>query len=137
MTQTVTQGANIPADTFEARLMLARLHAGRLSIRKAADRCGFGHESWSGWERGRLPQDKAEVARVVSERLGVDLDWLLWGGQLAPEVRRRRARKPTHTKLLTTIGHGRLSPRTDTGDVSIRRTGRRLAAGRPMVRHAA
>jgi transcriptional regulator with XRE-family HTH domain len=131
----------VPVDTFEVRLMLARMHAGRLTIRQAAERCGFKNESWSGWERGRLPQDKAEVARVVSEQLGVDLDWLLWGGPLATEVRRRRdrhgRREPTEKKLLKAIGHGRPSPRTDTGEVSTRRTGRRFAAGRPIVAHAA
>lgn len=89
---------SIPTDTFEARLMLARLHAGRLSIRDAAERCGYTNESWSGWERGRRPSDKLEVAEVISETLGVDRDWLLYGGPLIKEERRstrvlRRRRK--------------------------------------------
>jgi transcriptional regulator with XRE-family HTH domain len=82
----------IPADTFEARLMLARLHAGRMSIREAAQLCGFTNESWSNWERGKMPRDKLGVAEVVSERLRVDFDWLLRGGALAPDPRRRPGR---------------------------------------------
>lgn len=94
MTQAVThhEASAVPVDSFEARLMLARLHAGRLSIRQAAERCGYKHESWSGWERGRQPYDKLEVARAVADNLGVDYDWLLHGGPLAQEVRRRRDR---------------------------------------------
>jgi transcriptional regulator with XRE-family HTH domain len=78
----------IPHDTFEARLMLARLHAGRLSIREAAERCGFTNESWSGWERGRQPHNKMEVVEAISEGLGIDRDWLSWGGPLAQPERR-------------------------------------------------
>jgi transcriptional regulator with XRE-family HTH domain len=56
----------------------------------------------------------------------------------APMRRRHRERRePTEKKLLKAIGHGRPSPRTDTGEVSTRRTGRRFAAGRPIVAHAA
>jgi transcriptional regulator with XRE-family HTH domain len=78
----------IPHDTFEARLMLARLHAGRLSIREAAERCGFTNESWSGWERGRQPHNKTEVVEAISAALGIDRDWLSWGGPLAQPERR-------------------------------------------------
>jgi transcriptional regulator with XRE-family HTH domain len=137
MTTTTNRASAIPADTFAVRLMLVRHHAGDITIRSAADRCGLNYGSWSNWERGGKPRDLLDTVERISEALSIDRDWLLFGGPLAQEVRRRDRRKPTHTKLLTTIGHGRLSPRTDTGDVSIRRTGRRLAAGRPMVRHAA
>lgn len=82
MTTEALPRAQVPRDTFEARLMLARLHAGRLSIREAAERCGYTNESWSGWERGRLPRDVAAVVTRISERLGVDRDWLMWGGPL-------------------------------------------------------
>jgi transcriptional regulator with XRE-family HTH domain len=131
----------VPTDTFAARLMLARMHAGHLSIRQAADKCGIGRGAWTNWERGARPVGEATIAQRIADGLGVDRDWLLWGGPLATEVRRRRdrhgRREPTEKKLLKAIGHGRPSPRTDTGEVSTRRTGRRFAAGRPIVAHAA
>lgn len=80
----------IPEDTFAARLKLARLHAGNLTVREAAVRCGLKHESWSGWERGGKPRDLADVVERISEQLGVDRTWLLFGGPLAPEDRERR-----------------------------------------------
>lgn len=78
----------VPADTFGHRLMLARAHAGHISIRVAADMCGLGRGAWTNWERGARPEDKIEVAEVVAEKLGVDRDWLLFGGPLAKEERR-------------------------------------------------
>lgn len=75
---------SIPADTFAARLTLARLHAGqRLSIREAADLCGLNYGTWTGWERGLEPRGLLEVADRISAVLGVDRDWLLFGGPLA------------------------------------------------------
>lgn len=72
----------IPADTFAARLLLARHHAGRLSIEKAAIKCGLNPGNWAHWEDGRLPRDKVEVAQAVSDGLGLSFDWLLLGGPL-------------------------------------------------------
>lgn len=84
---TRTESAAIPADTFAHRLMLARAHAGHISIREAADRCGLGRGAWTNWERGARAVDIIEVASVISEQLGVDRDWLLFGGPLAtPEA---------------------------------------------------
>jgi transcriptional regulator with XRE-family HTH domain len=75
---------SIPADTFAARLTLARLHAGhRLSIREAADRCGLNYGTWTGWERGLEPRGLLKVADRISAVLGVDRDWLLFGGPLS------------------------------------------------------
>jgi hypothetical protein len=73
---------DIPADTFSARLVLARHHAGRLSIEQAAKRCGLRPGNWGHWEDGRLPRDKVDVASAVAEGLGIDRDWLLFGGPL-------------------------------------------------------
>lgn len=85
----------IPRDTFEHRLMLARSHAGRLSIQDAAAKVGVKHQSWSNWERGIRPRDIIDVAELISEKLGIDRDWLLFGGQLAaPEGRTVRRVRP-------------------------------------------
>lgn len=83
-----TRGA-IPADTFAARLRLVRMHAGDITIVDAADRAGLSYGSWSNWERGMQPRDKVEIVRAVAETFGIDRDWLMWGGPLAPEPRRR------------------------------------------------
>jgi transcriptional regulator with XRE-family HTH domain len=83
-------GRTIPSDTFRARLILARLHAGDLTIREAAARCGLNYGSWSNWERGMKPRDLIDAAEKISEGLGVDLLWLLRGGQLATERRQPR-----------------------------------------------
>lgn len=78
-----TQRGGIPADSFANRLMLARAYAGHIPIRRAAELCGFGHGAWTNWEKGANPADKVEVAEVISEKLGVDFDWLLFGGSLS------------------------------------------------------
>lgn len=83
----------IPVDTFSVRLVLARIHAGDLTLRDAAERCGLSFASWSNWERGMKPRDLLEVAQAVSEGLGIDRDWLLFGGPLTPEKRHRDVRR--------------------------------------------
>lgn len=90
----------VPADTFAARLMLARMHAGHLTIQDAAEKCGLINQSWSNWEKGMKPRDLVEVTQAISEGLGVDRDWLLFGGPLtkpAPPVRRRRRSQESDT----------------------------------------
>jgi transcriptional regulator with XRE-family HTH domain len=84
--------ATVPSDTFDHRLMLARSHAGRLTIQEAAAKCGVTHQSWSNWERGRIPRDKVEVADAIAEGLGIDRDWLLHGGPLTSPDKPRRLR---------------------------------------------
>lgn len=86
----------IPADTLAVRLAIARMHAGHLTIREAAERCGLNYGSWSNWENGAKPRDLLEVAHAVSEGLDVDHDWILFGGALAgprgmPVKARRRS----------------------------------------------
>jgi transcriptional regulator with XRE-family HTH domain len=82
------EARTIPEDQFRYRLLLARLHAGNLTTREAAERCGVNYVSWSNWERGMKPRDLVDVVERVSEGLGVDRDWLLFGGPLAKEERR-------------------------------------------------
>ncbi len=82
--QTQTQRSRpIPADTLAVRLAIARMHAGHLTIREAAERCGLNYGSWSNWEQGARPRDLLAVAHAVSEGLDVDHDWILFGGPLA------------------------------------------------------
>lgn len=83
----------IPTDTFAHRLILARSEAGHLTIQQAAARCGLRHQSWSNWERGMVPRgDQVELAEVIAEGLGIDRDWLLFGGPLTRPERSRRIR---------------------------------------------
>lgn len=78
-----TGGGAIPVDSFGNRLMLARAHAGHISIREAADLCDIGRGAWTNWEKGARPVDILDVAAVVADKLGVDRNWLLFGGGLA------------------------------------------------------
>ena len=89
------QRGGIPVDSFANRLMLARAHAGHLSIREAADLCDLGRGAWTNWEKGARPADIIDIATVVADKLGVDRDWLLFGGQLADaQARSLRRRGP-------------------------------------------
>lgn len=82
--------ATVPADSYAHRLMLARAHAGHLSIRTAAERCGLNHASWANWERGMRSRTMVEDATLIAAGLGVDRDWLLHGGPLTRQVTTRR-----------------------------------------------
>jgi transcriptional regulator with XRE-family HTH domain len=82
-----TRGA-IPTDTFAARLMLVRLHGGNLTATQAAERCGLTRENWINWEHGGNPRDFPATVEAISEGLGIDRDWLSWGGPLAQPERR-------------------------------------------------
>lgn len=92
----------IPVDSLANRLMLARAHAGHISIREAADKCGFGRGAWTNWEKGTMPVDLDYVIEVISEKLGVDPVWLADGGALSEPETSRRARwstvRPTHAR---------------------------------------
>lgn len=83
---------DIPADTFANRLILSRVHAGWLTVKEAAERCGLNYGSWSNWERGARPRDLLDVVGKVAEGLRIDEEWLLFGGPLlgakGREVRR-------------------------------------------------
>jgi|SRR5882757_7944920 len=111
----------IPQDTFGHRLLLARAEAGNLTLDVAATRCGLNPQNWSNWEKGKTPRDQVEVAEVVAEGLNIDRDWLLYGGPLAPRVRkgivsmgyRSRPKRPTHPPTDSTRPGGRRPRRLD------------------------
>lgn len=84
---------DVPADTFSVRLLLARHHAGRLSIEQAAKRCGLNAGNWVRWEDGASPRDKVEVAQAVAAGLDINFNWLLLGGPLLPALGRLTKRR--------------------------------------------
>lgn len=86
----------IPQDTYAHRLMLARAHAGHLSIREAAARCGLNHASWANWEKGTASRTQVDDVDAIAEALEIDREWLLRGGPLAATTRRpkREVRSP-------------------------------------------
>lgn len=75
------QGPWVPADTFAARLLLARREKG-LNYRQAAALCGLSYTTWRTWERGVLPNDMPAAVDAIARGLGCDRDWLMWGGPL-------------------------------------------------------
>lgn len=91
-----TQRGAIPADTFAARLVLVRVHKG-MTIDEAATATGLNRQSWSNWEKGMVPRDQLDVVQIISEKLDIDREWLLWGGALTkPQIgasRRAMARR--------------------------------------------
>lgn len=151
--QATGQKGTIPSDSFAHRLMLARAHAGHLSIREAADLCDLGRGAWTNWEKGARPADILEITEIISDKLGVDRDWLLFGGALAePEgrtvrtngrrtgrlysdyrgsavrsARRRRARPIGHGAQQRQRPNGRPATATHTGPWPERPTFTRLA----------
>lgn len=85
----------VPEDSYANRLMLARADAGHLSIREAAEKCGLNYASWANWERGTRSRTVVEDVEAIAVGLGVDRDWLLYGGPLTKPVRAsRRTRQP-------------------------------------------
>lgn len=79
---TQTHERDVPLDTFGNRLMLARAHAGHISISRAAELTGLGRGAWQNWERGTPPSNMAAVVEIIATSLNVDRDWLMWGGPL-------------------------------------------------------
>lgn len=78
---TATESAWVPTDIFGNRLVLIRreLH---LTVKEAAAKCGVHYATWSTWENGTKPGDLAGVVQTISRELGVNRDWLMWGGPL-------------------------------------------------------
>lgn len=73
----------VPADTFEMRLVIARTHAG-LKATEAALLVGVSGQTWRNWEDGASgPAQKPAMLRYIAEQLGVDEDWLRDGGPLS------------------------------------------------------
>lgn len=116
-----TRRAGIPVDSFGNRLMLARAYAGHLSIREAAELCDLGRGAWTNWEKGARPADIIDIATVVADKLGVDRDWLLFGGPLAEAEGRPRRRELKHPKI--PVRHSTITE-SQTADRSIAPRGR-------------
>lgn len=72
----------IPVDSLATRILLVRTTLG-LSQREAAARTGIPYGSWQSMEDGRSPRDLPSKIARISITLGVDRDWLMWGGPLA------------------------------------------------------
>lgn len=103
---------DIPGDTLANRLMLARAHAGYLTVKEAAERCGVNYGSWSNWERGALPRDLLDVVQKVATGLRINRNWLLFGGPLLPS-----RGKPTKRPGSVTLTYPPLASRTSQSSV--------------------
>lgn len=119
----------IPADTLMVRLAIARMHAGHLTIREAADRCGLNYASWSNWEQGSRPRDLLGVTHAISEGLDIDHDWLLFGGRLAgargmPTIRATEVNKGYPPIGQTADGDNRGYPNVNLRPLDTRPSGR-------------
>ena len=83
-------GGFIPrVESFGDRLALLRHRLG-LSRKAAAAKCGLDDASWANWERANTrPRDFPQVVQAISDNLGADRDWLMWGHdgeQRSPEL---------------------------------------------------
>lgn len=71
----------VPEDTLANRLVLVRRSLG-MTQRAAAEKCGLTFGEWQSLEEGRQARGlDVKVARI-SRALGVNRDWLIWGGPL-------------------------------------------------------
>lgn len=77
-TQQEAPGPRVPRDTFAARLVLLR-HELELTVEQISDRCGIASATWSTWEHGTSPRDKAEVCKKIAEGTDYDREWLTFG----------------------------------------------------------
>ena len=85
MSTQMQEGKDVPHDTFEARLAMARFHAGHLSAAEAGLRVGVSGQAWRNWEAGQsVGARKPAMLRYIAEQLHVDEDWLREGGPLTP-----------------------------------------------------
>lgn len=71
----------VPGDSLALRLVLVR-HALGVSQREAAARCGLTFGEWQSIEAGRKARGLDEKVAKISDSLGVDRMWLMWGGPL-------------------------------------------------------
>lgn len=72
----------VPEDSLANRLVLVRRHLG-ITQRVAAERSGLTFGEWQGLEDGRQVRGLDVKVTAISRTLGVDRDWLIWGGPLA------------------------------------------------------
>lgn len=78
---TATTETWVPADTFGARLLLIRKEK-RMTVEAIARICGIAHPTWTTWENGARPRDMRDAVTKIAAAVGVDRDWLMWGGPL-------------------------------------------------------
>jgi transcriptional regulator with XRE-family HTH domain len=68
--------------SFGARLALVRWEHG-FNQKEAAEACGIAPATWREWEMGgKEARDFIGTCRTISDRLGVDLHWLVFGPEL-------------------------------------------------------
>ena len=85
MSTQMQEGKDVPHDTFEARLAMARFHAGHLSAAEAGLRVGVSGQAWRNWEAGHsVGARKPAMMEYIAKQLHVDEDWLREGGPLTP-----------------------------------------------------
>lgn len=73
-----------PTDTLGTRLTLVRREL-NLSQAEAARRCNLTPRVWQNMEDGRATRHEVENVKRISLALGVDREWLMWGGPLNEE----------------------------------------------------
>ncbi len=72
------QGWTVDDSTFGARLALVRQRM-QWNIKEAARECGIPAASWGTWENGAMPRRYTEMCRLIANRTGADLGWLVMG----------------------------------------------------------
>lgn len=83
MTTATNPGAGWrPDDSLANRLILLRAER-KLSQRMAAQTCDITFGEWQGMEAGRGTRQVDVKVKKIALALGVDRDWLMWGGPLA------------------------------------------------------
>lgn len=80
------QGWTVDDSTFGARLALVRQRM-QWNIKEAARECGIPAASWGTWENGAMPRRYTEMCRLIANRTGADIGWLVMG----PEGKRAQA----------------------------------------------
>jgi transcriptional regulator with XRE-family HTH domain len=74
----------VPEDTFGMRLRILRFDLD-VSVDDICEQTGIRPPTWGKWERGESePRGLPRVVARIVEATGVDREWLLWGGPLAP-----------------------------------------------------
>lgn len=85
MTTAAVNGTNTsgwrPVDSLENRLRLIRAEK-KLSQRAAAELIGITQREWQIMEDGRAARRIDQKVAKIAATLGVDRDWLMWGGAL-------------------------------------------------------
>jgi transcriptional regulator with XRE-family HTH domain len=74
-----------PRDTLANRLRLIRAELG-LTQRQLAEATGLTAAQVQSIEDGHTPRDMGQRLTQISDALGVDINWLMWGGMLAPDL---------------------------------------------------